>query len=102
MKNERRYKKANMNKLHLVLKKKWYDLIKSGEKKEEYRNLSSFYEVRIWANRFDIKTVVFHCGYTNITQEFEVNGIEIGVGKKEWGAEQDKEYYVLKLGNKIQ
>ena len=29
--------------LHLVLKRKWWDMIASGEKKEEYRDFSPFY-----------------------------------------------------------
>lgn len=35
-----------MKTLHLVLKSKWYDMIKSGEKKEEYREIKQF-----WVNR---------------------------------------------------
>ena len=30
-----------MKTLHLVLKRKWWDMIASGEKKEEYRNITS-------------------------------------------------------------
>lgn len=33
--------------LHLTLKKKWFDLIASGEKKEEYREIKDY-----WARRF--------------------------------------------------
>lgn len=29
--------------LHLILKKKWFDMIKSGEKKEEYRDITVHY-----------------------------------------------------------
>lgn len=36
-----------MRTLHLTLKKKWFDMIASGEKKEEYRKIKSY-----WANRF--------------------------------------------------
>lgn len=35
-----------MKTLHLVLKHKWYDMIASGEKKEEYREIKPY-----WANR---------------------------------------------------
>jgi hypothetical protein len=31
-----------MKTLNLVLKKKWYDMIESGEKTEEYRELKSY------------------------------------------------------------
>ena len=33
--------------LHLTLKKKWFDLILSGEKKEEYREIKDY-----WCKRF--------------------------------------------------
>lgn len=37
-----------MNKiLHLTLKKKWFDLIKSGEKKVEYREIKPYWEKRL-------------------------------------------------------
>lgn len=36
-----------MKTLHLNLKKKWFDMIASGEKPEEYRELSDY-----WINRF--------------------------------------------------
>lgn len=33
--------------LHLTLKKKWFDMIASGEKKEEYREINNY-----WTKRF--------------------------------------------------
>jgi hypothetical protein len=36
-----------MKTLHLTLKKKWFDMIASGEKKEEYREVKPY-----WINRF--------------------------------------------------
>lgn len=38
---------ANKKTLHLNLKKKWFDMIKSGEKLEEYRDTSVY-----WCSRF--------------------------------------------------
>ena len=35
-----------METLHLNLKKKWFDMIKSGEKKEEYREITEYWAVR--------------------------------------------------------
>lgn len=40
--------------LYLPLKKKWFDLIKSGEKKEEYREIKLYYEKRL----LDFKSMV--------------------------------------------
>lgn len=36
-----------MKTLNLVLKHKWYDMIASGEKKEEYRNIKPYWEKRL-------------------------------------------------------
>lgn len=33
--------------LHLTLKKKWFDMIASGEKKEEYREIKRFWGARL-------------------------------------------------------
>lgn len=34
--------------LSLVLKKKWYDMIASGEKREEYRAATPYWSKRLW------------------------------------------------------
>ena len=36
--------------LHLVLKRKWWDMIASGEKNEEYRDFTHFYIKRLCDN----------------------------------------------------
>lgn len=33
--------------LHLTLTKKWFDMILSGEKKEEYREITKYWKVRL-------------------------------------------------------
>ena len=42
-------KKENINPkmLHLNLKKQWFDMIASGEKKEEYRDIKDYYYSRM-------------------------------------------------------
>ena len=124
--------------LDLPLKKEWYNMIESGTKKEEYREIKPY-----WCNRllfghslgiklyeghmFDSVTetnienplchsykylipkygtrgythVRFRYGYTKQTMLFELKGITIGKGKTEWGAPEDKEVFILKLGDKI-
>ena len=95
--------------LTLPIKKKWFDMIKSGEKKEEYREIKKYWFTRFKNNMgclFDDKLiihlaqgkVIFQNGYqkkapkimckVNITTEF---------GKEKWGAEPNKLYYVLKI-----
>lgn len=108
--------------LHLVLKRKWWDMIASGEKKEEYRDFNEYWTKRILilseqgkkkSHYFEIldeeeiveykdfDAICFHKGYTNTTMTFENDGIEINHGREEWGAEHDKLYFVIKLGKRI-
>lgn len=57
--------------LHLVLKRYWYDMIKSGAKRTEFRKCTERYEAA-----FKDKTVViFHRGYTKETMQFKINSI---------------------------
>jgi hypothetical protein len=111
-----------MKTLHLTLKKKWFDMIASGEKKEEYREIKSFWAVRLanahvgliggdfmdkhkviaWTfKQFD--TVRFTNGYARHSPKIEVEclGISIAIGIEEWGAKPNKEYFVIKLGEII-
>jgi hypothetical protein len=105
--------------LHLTLKKKWFDMIASGEKKEEYRDLKVYWANRLasrimcdavggWLHNIDSNISFkhfdlvhfargghFHDSIPQIT--VECLGVAIGKGKPEWGAEGD-EYFVIKLG----
>lgn len=112
--------------LDLVLKVCWYEMIESGEKREEYRKIGAY-----WAKRLivlpdttkpnsavpthvcgdftiepgsafrDFAFVRFHRAYTSTTMTFAVDGIEIGEGNPEWGAIPGVKYFVIKLGNRI-
>lgn len=85
--------------LHLVLKSKWYDMIASGEKKEEYRAITPYWKKRIWEKKDIIWDVAFHRGYTDEKVVFAVKGITQEEGRAEWGAKSGVRYYVIKLGN---
>lgn len=115
--------------LHLILKGKWYDMIASGEKTEEYREVKPYWEKRlldysaIKANyqRLVMRKflfgsacrdvcaeyprgythVCFHRGYTSTATTFEIESIAIGKGRPEWGAPEDKEVFIIKLGKQI-
>jgi len=95
--------------LHLTLKKKWFDMIASGEKKEEYRE-----DKKYWRNRLVIPgthplickkydTVIFRNGYSkeSPTIELEVKYIGINFGKPEWGGDPNNLQFVIKLGKII-
>ena len=94
--------------LTLPIKKKWFDMILSGEKKEEYREIKPYYASRFF-QRFKVDknglitcietmTLIFRNGYSKNSPAIKCDvEIRIGTGKYEWGAEPNKEYYVLKI-----
>lgn len=51
--------------------------------------------------RLKVDKVKFVYGYTKRTMTFEIEDVVIGTGNHEWGAENGVEYYVIKLGNRI-
>ena len=87
-----------MNTLHLVLKAKWYNMIASGEKKEEYREYTSYWMKRIGKLH---DTVCFHKGYTNTTMTFAIEGKSYGYGNPEWGAPKDRKVLKIQLGERV-
>lgn len=97
--------------LILPIKKKWFDMILSGEKKEEYREIKPYYDNRFYhfrtreidKNTFSLciespEYALFRNGYSSNSPTIKCQ-IEIttGIGKPEWGAEPNKEYYILKI-----
>ena len=120
--------------LDLSIKVCWYDMIESGEKKEEYRDFSPYYANRLlygcnlgvkayWETIFanaqtkpwfkpdmllsdygsrHYDAVRFHRGHGSpATMLLEYEGIEIGKGKPEWGAPEDKDVFIIKLGKRL-
>lgn len=68
------------NTLYLPLKKKWFDMIKSGEKKEEYREIKPYYEKRLLdykAIKKDVKRLAFKkyvlCTQIDVCKEYPRN-----------------------------
>ncbi len=100
-----------MKTLHLNLKRKWFDMILSGEKTEEYRDMSDYWDIRLGMSELleypelthNFKTVTFSNGYAKKRPQFviELKRIIIGEGKPEWGAELGKKYFILELGKII-
>lgn len=105
--------------LVIPIKKKWFDMITSGEKKEEYREIKPYWTKRFLKSDFKLDTdkiiKLLEEGYCTIFKTVQLrNGygnnrptitcgvkIKIGYGKKEWGAELGKLYYVLEILNII-
>lgn len=103
--------------LDLPLKKEWYNMIESGEKKEEYREIKPYWIKRLtelkttilpfsMRNRYQpipfkkYDYVRFRYGYTNRTMEFKIEDITWGQGKEEWGAPSNA-VFIIKLGERI-
>lgn len=119
-----------MKTLRLTIKKKWFDMILKGEKKEEYREVKMH-----WINRFitlnfghrsvrndnnvielimsskdhfsknrikSFDIVEFTNGYGKDKPQItlECRGIEIGKGKPKWGAPEE-DVFIIKLGKEV-
>ena len=109
--------------LYLVLKGKWYDMIYSGEKIEEYREIKPYWIKRFCFHRkepectcnpalcgscfkeggymcYPYEYVIFHRGYTNNTMNFKIKNIGYGFGNAKWGAPKNQ-VFIIKLGERI-
>ena len=93
-----------MKTLHLTLKKKWFDMILSGEKKEEYREIKEYWTNRLFEKeKFDV--ISFRNGYaTNApTMIIECLGITTGIPKVKWcDLDFPEEVIIIKLGKIIE
>ena len=92
--------------LKLVLKKKWWDMVASGQKREEYREATAYWSHRFydeWCCWKPYDEVTFYLGYAKDrpSMTFRIIDILEGPGRPEWGAEPGKEYFVIQLGKRI-
>jgi len=102
--------------LVLPIKKKWFEMIEKGQKKEEYREIKDYYDTRIgkelcgfpfkWCrkelieNRMANETieVIFRNGYGyDVPTLYCKCKVKMGYGKEEWGAIPGKQYYILEI-----
>jgi hypothetical protein len=64
--------------LHLTLKKQWFDAIKSGEKKKEYRNVTRWSIPRLWLENeprpYDL--IEFRNGYSKTARRMVVEYLD--------------------------
>lgn len=81
--------------LHLTLKRQWLDMIASGEKREEYRELKPYWHKRLYLKSFDV--IVFRNGYSKDAPSMRVQAgkIRIGRGNPNWGAPTDKDVWII-------
>lgn len=87
--------------LTLSIKKKWYDMILSGEKKEEYREIKKYYGTRfatLGVGNHQIHEILFRNGYSKTSPTIKCRCyIDTGYGLPEWGAIPGNVYYVLRI-----
>ena len=96
--------------LILPIKRKWFDMIVEGVKKEEYRLCKPYWAVRIanertMAGLCGVKPEVeLVAGYSRSASRavFEIDSViqRLGVRHPEWG-ETDDLHYVLRLGRRL-
>ena len=84
--------------LRLTLKKQWFDMIASGEKREEYRAPSKWILSRLQGKTYDV--IEFTHGYGRQAPRIivEYRGHSTGTGKPEWGG-TGQEVIIIHLGN---
>lgn len=94
---------------HLNLKKQWFDLIVSGKKREEYREIKPYWENRLCHKKgFKINgewfqpdqvVIIFSNGYRKDRKQIACfpNAIKIKKGKTDWGAKEGKLYFAIQL-----
>lgn len=84
--------------LYLPLKKEWYEMIESGVKTEEYREIKPYWTKRLVGHNFT--HVQFSYGYTKRTMTYKLERITFGKGNPEWGAPTE-EVFKIKLGKRV-
>lgn len=108
--------------LTLPIKGKWFNMILSGEKKEEYREIKPYYETR-FQNLFGVillerngkveeiirevpeeirrdkeQEIVFRLGYSKESRKIKCRcTLSIGQGREEWGAVKGEKYFILQI-----
>ena len=106
-----------MKELYLPLKEKWYRMIESGGKKEEYREVNRFwckrllgFDTALFSHRNNYEScnvkgythAHFTLGYPKRDDESRhmvrrIKEIVIAEGRVEWGAEKGKKYFVIRF-----
>ena len=97
--------------MEIPVSEPWFSMIKNGEKKEEYREIKPYWHERFrkvfafvkntnipFEKDWDKHWIRFRNGYGKDCPSLmaEVT-LHRDTGKPEWGAEEGKEYYVLRI-----
>lgn len=110
-------KRSNCVILPLVVKRKWFDMIASGEKSEEYRLVTPYWEKRIinWMHRTAAphNIVELRCGYARNaprlafdvlrvlrSDEWEIMNDQLRIPRRYLG-EPDELHYIIPLNCRV-
>jgi len=90
--------------LRLTLKRKWFDMIASGEKREEYREMKPYWHKRLMCSKRKFDAIHFRNGYSRNARSMtvELRELRSGLGIVEWGSPEGQEVYILCLGKILQ
>lgn len=93
--------------LILPIKKLWFDMILSGEKLEEYRQIKMYYRTRLFSKGFldsegnptdRQEWILFRNGYFKSSPSFMAYcHLSIKEGNPEWGATPNERYYTFQI-----
>jgi hypothetical protein len=102
--------------LDLVLKAKWFDMIESGEKKEEYRDVKQFWWKRIFTSYYPNLDILSNGGYNGKhstvrlrrgygknapSMVWKLGHVGIGFAKPEWAEGHMGRMIVLPLHKRL-
>lgn len=108
----KRLKRSECSILPLVLKRRWFEMVALGQKKEEYRDCSDYWKTWFenWFARSNFgalpMVVEFRLGYAARAQRtaFLLNSFLIRAAYRfehpDWGEPQGQ-HYVLRLGERV-
>lgn len=91
--------------LKVPIDKQYFDMIDSGIKLEEYRDIKKHWIQRICSSwipkpifrRFDTLTIINGYRKDSRRKTVKIGKIFIGEGKPEWGAVPGKKYFVIPI-----
>lgn len=110
MEGMKKRKPERLATLNLTIKKRWFDMIASGKKKEEYRESNNRQATRLLYDalfdddwRKKNPTVIFRNGYRMDSRALVVEVAQISLRRSvyhpEWGeVDNKKSHYVISLG----
>ena len=100
---------AKQRVLKLTIKRQWFDMIITGEKIEEYREIKPHWINRLYEadgiTPIPYDLIEFSNGYDPARAPeatLEYKGFSVGYAKKEWSNNWQGQCFVIRLGNLIE